>query len=101
MYLILFGTLGGYFYISGIIYRGHYNTEFFVPYTYVEAVFTLFFTALQSFLTHYEALLIKDVSYPNNIIYFVFIIYLTHNYLLLLSAAIVRITPQFRPLHIS
>ena len=56
------GILGVYFYISGLIHRGQYDKDFFVPYTYVAAAFTLMLTVLQSFLTRYEKLLIKDVS---------------------------------------
>ena len=62
LYIILLSSLGGYCYVSGIIYRGEYNVEFFVQYTYIEAVFTLFLTASQSILIRYDEISTKDVS---------------------------------------
>ena len=62
MYLILLCILGSYFYISVNIKKGNYDNDFFTAYTYVEAGFTLLFTAVHSFLTQREKLLIKDVS---------------------------------------
>ena len=62
IYLIIFFVFGTYFYISGIIYRGDYGENSLIAYTYAEAAFTIMLTALQSYLTHYEKLMTKDVS---------------------------------------
>ena len=67
VYLIMFYIFGAYFYISAIIYRGNYGENYLVSFTYAEAAFTLMLTALQSYLTHYEKLMIKDVSTLSNL----------------------------------
>lgn len=49
--IILIGLIGGISIITGMLYRGHYDSFYFIFYTYIEGGFTLIITVLQGRLT--------------------------------------------------